>query len=236
MDEQAAFLRSICENPADDAPRLIFADWLEERVGDVECSGCVGWSRVKHEPHPKCTICSGTGCISNGFAERAEFIRVQVELARLSNPMSLVAPSKEYNQKWIDLNHRERELLHSHKTEFMGSLSDIKQTGQVDVEIIRGFPATLVCNTTDFLANTEKLFTMPLEKVTFSDTTIHASGGNATYYVGGLDKYPRDWWKWLDSKSHLQLRNVLSTLAVTYGRVAVGLPPLPNPQQLEKST
>ncbi|MEK6235019.1 MAG: TIGR02996 domain-containing protein, partial [Planctomycetales bacterium] len=29
-----AFLREVCDNPLDDAPRLIFADWLEER-GDV---------------------------------------------------------------------------------------------------------------------------------------------------------------------------------------------------------
>jgi uncharacterized protein (TIGR02996 family) len=47
-----AFLADIRENPADDGPRLIFADWLEERDGP-------------------------------GDAERAEFIRLQVELARL---------------------------------------------------------------------------------------------------------------------------------------------------------
>src|SRR5688572_17854310 len=29
------FLRAICENPADDAPRLVFADWLDER-GDPD--------------------------------------------------------------------------------------------------------------------------------------------------------------------------------------------------------
>ncbi|MEK6235020.1 MAG: TIGR02996 domain-containing protein, partial [Planctomycetales bacterium] len=33
MDE-SAFLREVCDSPLDDAPRLIFADWLEER-GDV---------------------------------------------------------------------------------------------------------------------------------------------------------------------------------------------------------
>src|SRR5262249_5399637 len=42
------FLRAICENPADDAPRLVYADWLDEK----------------------------------GESERAEFIRVQVWLAR----------------------------------------------------------------------------------------------------------------------------------------------------------
>ncbi len=31
MDRAGAFLQAICESPDDDAPRLIFADWLEER-------------------------------------------------------------------------------------------------------------------------------------------------------------------------------------------------------------
>jgi uncharacterized protein (TIGR02996 family) len=34
MDHEQAFLAEIADNPADDAPRLIFADWLEER-GDL---------------------------------------------------------------------------------------------------------------------------------------------------------------------------------------------------------
>jgi uncharacterized protein (TIGR02996 family) len=50
MSEREAFLRAICESPDDDAPRLIYADWLEER-GDplsefirVECA-MVGLAR-----------------------------------------------------------------------------------------------------------------------------------------------------------------------------------------------
>jgi uncharacterized protein (TIGR02996 family) len=47
--DEAAFLRAICAEPADDTPRLVYADWLEE----------------------------------HGQGERAEFIRVQVELAAM---------------------------------------------------------------------------------------------------------------------------------------------------------
>ncbi len=44
-----ALFRAICEQPWEDTPRLVYADWLEE----------------------------------NGHSQRAEFIRVQIEIARL---------------------------------------------------------------------------------------------------------------------------------------------------------
>lgn len=36
MSEEEAFLRAICENPDEDTPRLVFADWLDERGGEIE--------------------------------------------------------------------------------------------------------------------------------------------------------------------------------------------------------
>jgi uncharacterized protein (TIGR02996 family) len=48
MTDREALLQAILENPDDDAPRLVYADWLDE----------------------------------HGDADRAEFIRVQCELAR----------------------------------------------------------------------------------------------------------------------------------------------------------
>ena len=48
MTERHAFLLSIKDNPADDTPRLVYADWLEE----------------------------------HGETERAELVRVQIELAK----------------------------------------------------------------------------------------------------------------------------------------------------------
>ena len=35
MTDPAAFLRAIIANPDDDGPRLVYADWLEER-GECE--------------------------------------------------------------------------------------------------------------------------------------------------------------------------------------------------------
>ena len=59
LDEESAFLRTICEHPGDDVPRLVFADWLQE----------------------------------NGGEDRAEYIRVQIELTPLRGVSLLRARS-----------------------------------------------------------------------------------------------------------------------------------------------
>ena len=80
--EVAAFMRAIIGRPDDDVPRLVFADYLDER----------------------------------GKAERAEFIRVQCELARLK----LTCPCRGYyctsltcdwTNDYGSLRRSERELL-----------------------------------------------------------------------------------------------------------------------------
>jgi uncharacterized protein (TIGR02996 family) len=74
------FLQTIIDQPDDDAPRLIYADWLEDR-GDP----------------------------------RAEFIRVQIELAR----MSTADPRREKLQK------REQVLLKKHEEEWAAPLRGV---------------------------------------------------------------------------------------------------------------
>ncbi|HTU91215.1 MAG TPA: TIGR02996 domain-containing protein [Gemmataceae bacterium] len=81
MTHEEAFIQAIRETPADDAPRLIFADWLEE----------------------------------HGQADRAEFIRVQCRLARLSD--------EEPDQPI--LLPRAEGLLRKHWNEWVGPLRAI---------------------------------------------------------------------------------------------------------------
>jgi uncharacterized protein (TIGR02996 family) len=76
MNERDTFLRAICENPDDDTPRLVFADWLDENGDKADCA-------------------------------RAEFIRVQIELAGLPDG------KKKQNRQ-----AREKELLDAHKEEW----------------------------------------------------------------------------------------------------------------------
>jgi uncharacterized protein (TIGR02996 family) len=81
MTHHEGFLRDIIEHPADDAPRLIYADWLEE----------------------------------HGDPDRAEFVRVQCELARSEMKPCTCFPSRWPGQTYVcqrcTLRRRERELL-----------------------------------------------------------------------------------------------------------------------------
>ncbi len=79
MSYKEAFLQAIVENPDDDTPRLIYADWLEE-YGDLH---------------------------------RAEFIRVQCELARLPIDDDVRRPT---------LQEHEWTLLFAHAKEWLAEL------------------------------------------------------------------------------------------------------------------
>lgn len=84
-NDEAAFLRTICEFPADDTPRLVFADWLEEQ----------------------------------GDADRAEFIRLQIALARRDSAIdrdeaigrcNRLLRTAAYRSEWYD--YLKHEWLH----------------------------------------------------------------------------------------------------------------------------
>ena len=68
MSDRDGFLRAITAAPADDLPRLIYADWLDE----------------------------------HGESERAEFIRLQIQLAG--------HPAHHSAETGCPLRRREREL------------------------------------------------------------------------------------------------------------------------------
>jgi uncharacterized protein (TIGR02996 family) len=78
MTQDDAFLADIIANPDDDAPRLVYADWLED----------------------------------HGQPDRAAFVRVQCQLARLPHD----------DERREDLEAKERELLRRHRREWLRPL------------------------------------------------------------------------------------------------------------------
>jgi uncharacterized protein (TIGR02996 family) len=92
MTHDKAFLQAIIEEPEDDTPRLVYADWLDE----------------------------------HGKADRAEFIRVQCELAKLPGD----SPRRRA------LEERERALLKAHRDAW---LTEVAGWARPDAVFRRGF-------------------------------------------------------------------------------------------------
>ena len=78
MGEHDAFWSAIGAAPEDKLPRLVFADWLEDRAGMVDCGRC-GPPRMFPPYQWVCPTCNGTGRVSNGHTETAVALRATVE-------------------------------------------------------------------------------------------------------------------------------------------------------------
>jgi uncharacterized protein (TIGR02996 family) len=127
MNDLAALLKAVCENPEQDVPRLILADYWEE----------------------------------HGEPERAEFVRVQVELARLPNYHLSCTGDKCLT--CYPLRRRERELFHDAYPElpaiepgwkvFPASWAQPHHylPGGPLVIMSRGFLSSIICSWPDFL-------------------------------------------------------------------------------------
>jgi uncharacterized protein (TIGR02996 family) len=84
MTDGDALYSAIMAAPADQAPRLVYADWLDEHDGGVPCGICDGqgyqnW--LAGTALSSCKACAGTGRVTN--AEIAEFIRLQCRFDNL---------------------------------------------------------------------------------------------------------------------------------------------------------
>jgi uncharacterized protein (TIGR02996 family) len=108
-----AFLGDITDNPADDTPRLVYADWLEDQ----------------------------------GEPERAEFIRVQCRVSRLS--------ADDAEQRLLAAV--ESDLLRRHESEWLAALPVLK--GVTWVGFQRGFVESVFVENVDaFLTHAPALF------------------------------------------------------------------------------
>jgi uncharacterized protein (TIGR02996 family) len=192
---EADLLREILACPDDDAPRLAYADRLDELAGRVECGRCQrdepGWRLGigGEPPRVQCHVCQGTGSVSDGSAERAAFIRCQIELATMhctrylhTEPCRHLGPGGAGGPFELceSLLRRERELLESatgrgyHCWEWMGQA--VKDHVVPDgaywrdhVVFRRGFVAAITCTAADFIAHAGGIFAaQPVREVTLT--------------------------------------------------------------------
>lgn len=118
MNERDAFIAAICENPADDVARLVFADWLDEhgeerracyirenifseRSGHAFLGGhdSLGWYPGTHEVGDKATFHISRGFVSRIELPCATFIQHAEELFR-AHPVTIIFLTDDNLKPW----------------------------------------------------------------------------------------------------------------------------------------
>lgn len=157
-DPHLPFVRAICARPDDDLPRLVYADWLDENAGVVPCPSCVAILQPTSGGLWPCRVCgakewSEHGTVPGPDAERAEFIRLQCEVATI--------PACRYGQPpWYCQCHvckmlrRDQELRQANAVKWMQT-DGIETIGRnnIRVEWHRGFVEELTCSWADCRAH-----------------------------------------------------------------------------------
>lgn len=115
--EERALLTAIVAHPDEDAPRLIYADWLDEHASTLPPT--------------------------RRASDRAELIRVQVELSSLTY-------SPKFDKRKCDLEQREDEILAAGRSVFVGELpAELRRRG-VRFALERGFVGGVRCSVSYF--------------------------------------------------------------------------------------
>jgi uncharacterized protein (TIGR02996 family) len=131
VNEEEGLLGDIATAPENDAPRLVYADWLED-----------------HDPGPR---------DREGTSLRAEFIRLQCQLARL--------PADDPERARLEA--REQELLPAQTADWLERLG---KYGVTDVVLRRGLPEEVTISAADFIGNMgEVLDAAPVRGATVFD-------------------------------------------------------------------
>lgn len=160
--ELDAIMHRIIAEPGRDEWRLDYAAELERAAGEVGCE--YGYGEYPGN-HSQCSRCHGTGRVSDGRAELAEFVRVQVELAARDDERCRCRECQPTGQHTNGpcrsplkpLRRRERELWPAVRGAFAGEgwvacledssfgKGEATSPGNVIVLVSRGFPAIVRC-------------------------------------------------------------------------------------------
>ena len=166
-DMARAFLADVLAHPGDDAPRLIYADWLDEHAGMIPCPECRGPVR-KNPPGGVCPICFSRATVPDGRAARAEFIRVQCELAKTPDHRRVGRGEDEVvdNPRFFELHSRARELLKANWPRWDWGLEVVLASDEESLllragqeyqhpvlSLRRGFVEAVTCTAADWLAH-----------------------------------------------------------------------------------
>lgn len=180
MTDLNALLRAIITTPDDDTARLAYADCLDELpTRTVTCTHCEP-EDDDVEPHPSdiaCPKCGGTKVVADtANRDRAEFIRVQVELSRLpkcefanEDTPRCDQTTRPYSISCKACNGRRREWDIRNSFSVAGFLCKFDRDETVyekaTAYVGRGFVSRLRCTAADFLTHADALIWHPDQKM-----------------------------------------------------------------------
>lgn len=198
---QRALFRNIIQNPRDDIPRLVYADWLEEHEAIVACIRCDGCRK-------RCAWCKGAGWGSNGYKVRAEFIRLQCEIEVQLNKLRR---HKKYDGEMFRISDgvrslvkRETAMLKLIKVEnwdVQSYHSNTRRNRRLNIPAImrrkpevlmmeRGFPDTVWCDSEYWLKHGYELCqTEVIETINLTDVSRFAVMGKFTLNTSDAEDY-----------------------------------------------
>jgi uncharacterized protein (TIGR02996 family) len=200
-----SLLRAVCEHPVEDTPRLMYADEVQE-------------------PDPT----------------RAEFVRVNIKIWRLPATAMFCERAGKYSvpNLWTwsytprcrcgacTLARRNYNLGKRH---VVWDWTKGVPAGCVN-QWRRGFIEHIRITTVHFMGHAAAIFAAhPVTSVVLTDAEIFPSGGNDTFYLGGLGRLPQKYWPKLEGHPTRQaVADAASACLVAHGRELAGLPPLPD--------
>lgn len=257
MSDCDELLLAVHRRPYDDLPRLVYADAVEEvdperaefirlqvalaRLGSLPFASCRSFA-VNMRPHERCGRCvpcqdmnRAAGLLGRHAAEWAgDWIGERVAAFRAFGEVLFRRKNTAPTLADIEVTfHRGFvNAIRCHLGDLFGpSCSACRGFGTVDPH--RGdFRRCTTCQGQPLSGNTARVVFArhPVTRFAPADMIVHPSGGNDTYYLGGLGRFPSQYWRRLDNHpSRAAVWFAASDAGVDWGRKLAGLPTLTRP-------
>lgn len=214
--DETAFRAAIRANPGDATARLVYADYLDEQGRALDAA----LQRVLAEPHEDRHRLNYAAAVEPTDPERAEFVRVQCELARLYAHAEAVRPMALLGGWEIlrnELQRRERERWEAHCADWLPHLPGASQyalfatsafqrrgpyavqfgagaaggLGRVEMLFARGFLSEVVASASDWSAHGDAIRERhPVARVSLTTTPASVTDWAAFWSPRGVWDVP----------------------------------------------
>jgi uncharacterized protein (TIGR02996 family) len=249
-------LRTLLERPDDDAPRLVYADWLDEngepdraefiRVqiykGDLSYSWQYKVDKHGWRNHLGCKWVADL-CLRHEQRTGSWPGYSWGSSPSPTGPGLYKSGAEEVWMKYqgcVETTFRRGfvdEVALPWLTFLGGNCPECRGHGrhadhsEAECTACGGKTGTGKCGTGKVVGLAATIFAAhPVTRVRLTDAVIHPSGGNDTYYVGNLGVFPKEYWRRLEGlRSRSDALGALAAVCLEHGRKLADLPIYQNP-------